>query len=169
MISTHLIFKVTSILLFKFVQTLEHFCVYLLWVFPFTIGKFHIWFSSSQCCLISHFMSIPMAQQLMKRKTVGPLQCVLDVLNAYTHWTSVYRLIWRMWESPATSNLCASYELKNPCSWQGSNPKPLAFETDVLPLHRWLFRWMRVSQNSHSPSSPIQLYLTAWKIQFHSV
>jgi hypothetical protein len=38
---------------------------------------------------------------------------VLDVLNAYTHWTSVYRLIRRTWELPAPSNLGVSYELES--------------------------------------------------------
>jgi hypothetical protein len=49
-------------------------------------------------------------------------------------WCSVYRLIRRTWESPAPSNSGVSYELENPCPWWGSNPEPLALETDALPL-----------------------------------
>jgi hypothetical protein len=62
----------------------------------------------------------------------------VDIPNAYTHWTSVYRLIRRTWESPAPSDSGVSYELENPCTWRGSNPEPLALETDALPLRHWL-------------------------------
>jgi hypothetical protein len=57
--------------------------------------------------------------------------------NAYTHWTSVYRLIRRTWESPAPSIVGVSYELENHCLWRGSNPDPFALELDALPLRHW--------------------------------
>jgi hypothetical protein len=66
------------------------------------------------------------------------LYSMLDVLNAYTHWTSVYRLIRRMWESPAPSNLGVSYELEHSCHWRAANLEPFALESDALPLRHWL-------------------------------
>jgi hypothetical protein len=63
---------------------------------------------------------------------------VLHALNVYIHWTPVYRLIWRTWESPAPSNSGISYEHENPCSWRDSIPEPLTLETDALPLRHWL-------------------------------
>jgi hypothetical protein len=48
---------------------------------------------------------------------------MLDVLNVYTHWTSVYSLIWRTWESPATSNKGVSYELEKFLSLTGPEPQ----------------------------------------------
>jgi hypothetical protein len=74
----------------------------------------------------------------LRTETAGSLKCMLDVLNACTHWTSVYRLIQRTWESPAPSNSGISYKLKNPCPWRVSNPEPLTLEMDVLPLRHWL-------------------------------
>jgi hypothetical protein len=49
------------------------------------------------------FCTLPQTCDL-RTETAGSLKCVLDVLNEYTHWTSVYRIIRRTWESPAPNN-----------------------------------------------------------------
>jgi hypothetical protein len=81
--------------------------------------------------------------------------CLMFWMRTHTHWTSVYRLIRRTWESPAPSNSGVFYELENPCPWRASNPEPFALKSDALPLRHWLSQTAIAS--CHTSKAPVIL------------
>jgi hypothetical protein len=69
-------------------------CHILRWDWPVLPLAHHVPFSLFRTLVHAGFCMFLQSCDL-RTQTAGSWKCVVDVLNAYTHWTSVYRLIQR--------------------------------------------------------------------------